>query len=376
MRTQLLELAERQVNTLWSRVDEVYTFADLPGSMKDWLESGQANFSGDPVTTEDDLAHAYQEAFHPDEVRDDLQDGFKRMVFSLFCRHRSSTQRSMVFHTIAEFVEILSAICNSLDDAIPWVRPDKKILSRISSGHPSPSPQPETKEPSVDTGLADKIQRVMKVIPVVSTPEHLELPPNPLPLKPATPSSLSMTSEAKLPYIMVPLESSIVERKCVACARPSNSDEEPRFWSQDTRLYIARQSVCDSDECNGRKRWMIPASTEFGYVRGSLEYLSAKPRKDGRLRAGIKDYLFEFDEAPEELQRPVSTKCKACGTEGKTEVRPQWTKDTPPIYHAMERACRSEFCHPNKRRLFIPVDPIPYITTKALWVRQKTDDKS
>jgi len=52
------------------------------------------------------LAAQLQEAFHPDEVRDDSKHDPKRMVFSLFCRHKSHSEKMMKFGSIAEFVEL------------------------------------------------------------------------------------------------------------------------------------------------------------------------------------------------------------------------------------------------------------------------------
>ena len=103
-RMQLLDLAERYFRIGDSETDKVYSYGDLLESMKDWLRTGDASFSGDPITDHDGLALAYQEAFHPDEVRDDLKHDLKRMVFSLFCRHKSHFEKMMKFGSIAEFV--------------------------------------------------------------------------------------------------------------------------------------------------------------------------------------------------------------------------------------------------------------------------------
>jgi hypothetical protein len=85
---QLLDLAERYFGIANSETDEVHSYGDLPESMKDWLRTGDASFSGDPITDHDGLALAYQEAFHPDEIRDDSKHDLARMTLSLFCRHK------------------------------------------------------------------------------------------------------------------------------------------------------------------------------------------------------------------------------------------------------------------------------------------------
>jgi hypothetical protein len=150
---------------------------------------------------------------------------------------------------------------------------------------------------------------------------HL-LPPNPFRLKPGEASSLDKASHSKLQYIMVPIEPLAIKRKCEACQQPHKPDAAPCFWSEDTCLYIARQSQCNSNICKGKKRWMGLEQKDFGWIRDSLEYLSVKPSTDGQLRPGIADHLLAGNDIPVDLQQPVGTKCNNCGTEGRTEARP------------------------------------------------------
>lgn len=415
-RTQNLERAERYFRTTSSVDDEIYAFTYLPNSMKDWLQGGQATFSGDAILDEYGLALAYQEAFHPDEVRNNLELGLKRMVFSLFCRHQTMSGRAMIFDTIAEFVEVRENMviplkcsgcsrrllpdrlprfckaepdtyvaretrsCRSVecetrmklqipqDESIPWVRPNKKKLAKLSGNGQLSLPQLKAKETSIESGPMKKRVKCDTIggNDVFSTNEYLALPPNPLELRSAVGWPIKNTAREKLPYIMVPIHDTIIERKCASCGDRSLPDEGPRFWATDTRVYVARQTHCNSETCNGRGRWLIPEQPDYGWIQGNLEHLSAKPRLDGRIRPSIKDYILGYDEAPEALQKPIRTKCRVCSTEGKIEIRPEWTTDEPPVYHALERGCRS--CQ-GKRRVFIPIDPIPYITTKDLWRR-------
>ena len=98
---------------------------------------------------------------------------------------------------------------------------------------------------------------------------------------------------------------------------------------------------------------MVLEQKDFGWIRGSLEYLSVKPRTDGQLRPGIADHLLAGNDTPVDLQQPVGTKCNHCGTEGRTKARPRWTKDIRPAFYAQAREGRSETCK-NKKRIFVP----------------------
>jgi hypothetical protein len=60
-----MQLLEQYFGITNSETDEVQSYGDLPESMKDWLRTGDASFSGDPITDHDGLTLAYQEAFHP-----------------------------------------------------------------------------------------------------------------------------------------------------------------------------------------------------------------------------------------------------------------------------------------------------------------------
>src|SRR5271156_5679882 len=93
---------------------------------------------------------------------------------------------------------------------------------------------------------------------------------------------------------------------------------------------------------------MVLEQKDVGWIRGSLEYLSVKPRQ---LRPGIADHLLAGNDIPVDLQLPVGTKYNHCGTEGRTEARPRWTKDIRPAFYAQARECRSETCK-NKKRTF------------------------
>jgi hypothetical protein len=51
-RMQLLDLVERYFGIGDSETDKVHSYGDLPESMKDWLRTGDASFSGDPITAQ------------------------------------------------------------------------------------------------------------------------------------------------------------------------------------------------------------------------------------------------------------------------------------------------------------------------------------
>jgi hypothetical protein len=226
------------------------------------------------------------------------------------------------------------------------------------------SAEPISGNDSPDSGHVS----IVSVVTADKEASHV-LPPNPFRLKPGEASSLDKTSHSKLQYIMVPIEPLAIKRKCEACQQPHKPDAAPRFWSEDTRLYIARQSQCNSNICKGKKRWMALEQKDFGWIRGSLEYLSVKPSTNGQLRPGIADHLLAGNDIPVGLQQPARTKCSHCGTEGRTEARPRWTKDIHPAFYAQARECRSETCK-NKKRTFIPVkSSITYVTGKILWAK-------
>lgn len=168
---------------------------------------------------------------------------------------------------------------------------------------------------------------------------------------------------------MVPIEPLATKHECEACQQPHQPDAAPRFWSEDTRLYIARRSQCNSNICIGKKPWMVLEQKDFSWIRGSLEYLPVKPSTDGQLRPGIADDLLAGNDIPVDLQQPFGTKRNYCGTDGRTEARPRWTKDIHPAFCAQARECRWKPCK-NRKRTFIPVkSSITYVTGKILWAK-------
>jgi hypothetical protein len=396
--------------------------------MKKWLTSGDASFSGLPIVDQNGLQLAYQEAFHPDEDCNSSQRGLKQMVFSLFCRHRSHSKRLLKFDSIAEFVEVRRIVvpvkcsgcsrrlpadtvprfskadpdiyvarefrsCRSLncktsrgyaipqDVALPWVRPVKRALQRLISYQDFSSTPSENQDTPFN--IDDKLQCPKQInkpeseakttacaISLDNTQNRTIqiLPPNPFHLVPAD-ASLKHTSQSKLQYIMVPADPVVILRKCEFCEVLYKPDTAPRFWAKDSRLYVSRQAQCHSEVCKGKKRWQIPQEQSFGWIRGSLEYLSADSNTTGQLRAGITNHLLTAKDTPVKLQKPVRTKCNHCGMNGKVEARPRWTRDTPPAFYALGRRCPSKLCK-NKKRTFIPIDLcIPYVNGKSLWAR-------
>jgi len=120
---------------------------------------------------------------------------------------------------------------------------------------------------SPDSGQVSAVSMVM----AQEEASHV-LPLKPFRMKPGEACS-DKASHYKLQYMMVAIEPLVIQRKCEACEQPYKPDAASRFWSVDTRLYIARQSRCNSDICKGEKRETVPEQQELGWIRGSLGYL-------------------------------------------------------------------------------------------------------
>lgn len=97
-------------------------------------------------------------------------------------------------------------------------------------------------------------------------------------------------------------------RCCQICGQFTTPDKDARFWSQSKEVYGARQSKRLSNSCCSKTPWMVPVNRNVPWIRGSMKYLSARPKHGGHLRPGIESHLLPADQAPYWLPESVRTK--------------------------------------------------------------------